>query len=382
MMILWLAILSCIRPSDVYDVSLSGAGTTLESIEPAPSAMGGRIELVRFQLQGTNLGHGLTGLYGDIPRADGTAFVVGEAHFGYPATTGFDRESPFLSRGPTALDACFVRTKLAGGQGFSEYVDVGDHIALSTPGSVQVRLERDPSAHPRPAGESWYVGYGNTLMPALTDHADLPDTWRPEASWNIGFPGTVAPAEATFGVVPFPLAEAVMHLPPTLDDLTIGGESVRSPRHGKDDVRFAGPWGAGMKIGWTPSSSEGAVTVAIRLHGAAEEGSCGCEADCGAGFTCKDGQCLGKDGSNSVVLGELVCTLEDDGAHTVQASDLKDLWTWVPRKDVAGATLWAARINEGTAFIPDVLTWNGKRVGINPIRVRASDIIVTRLEAP
>ena len=382
MMILWLAILSCIRPSDVYDVSLAGAGTELQSIEPAPTEMGGRIELARFQLLGTNLGHGVTGLYGDLPRADGTAFVVGDAHFGYPASTGFDRESPFLGRGPSATDTCFTRAAPRDGQGFSEYVDVGDHIALSEPGQVQVRLERDPTAHPRPAGESWYVGYGNVLMPALTGHPDLPDTWRPEATWNIGFPGTVAPAEATFGAVPFPLAEAVMHLPAALEDLSVGGEAVRAPLNGKDDVRFAGPWDKPMKLGWTPSSSRGPVTLSIRLHGSADEGICGCAADCGPGFSCEEGQCRGKDGATGVVLAELVCTLEDDGAHTIRPGDLDALWPWVRRRDVAGATLWAARINEGTAFIPDVLTWNGKRVGINPIRVRASDILITRLEAP
>jgi hypothetical protein len=382
MMILWLMLFSCIRPSDDYDVSLSGAGTELQAIEPAPTPMGGRIELVRYQLLGTNLGHGVTGLYGDSPRADGTAFVIGDAQFGYPASTGFDRDSPFLSRGPTQADTCFTRAIPSGGQGFSEYVDVGDHISLSTPGQVQVRLNRDPSAHPRPAGESWYVGYGGTLLPALTDHEDLPDTWRPEASWNIGFPGTVAPSEATFGAVPFPLTSAVMNLPPSLDGLAIGGELVRAPAHGRDDVRYPGPWKAPMELSWTPSASQADLTLSIRLHGTASEGACGCAADCGAGFGCESGQCMGKDGANSVVLGELVCTLSDDGAHTLAPAALGALWKWVSADQVAGVTLSVARINEGTVFIPDVLTWNGKRVGINPIRVRASDIVLTRLEAP
>jgi len=226
------------------------------------------------------------------------------------------------------------------------------------------------------------VGYGNALLPALTDHPDLPDTWRSEATWNIGFPGAVAPAEATFGTVPFPLAEATMNLPPKMEGLAIGGAKVRAPAHGKDDVRFSGPWDGPMEIAWTPSSSLAPLTVAIRLHGTADEGSCGCAEDCGPGFTCEDGQCQGKDGSTSVVLAEVVCTLEDDGAHTLSPSDFAEAWTWVKRSEVAGATLLAARINEGTAFIPDVLTWNGKRVGINPIRVRSSDIVVTRLEAP
>jgi hypothetical protein len=382
MVIFWLVLLSCVRPSSDYDVSMSGAGTQLESIEPAPTPMGGRIELARFALLGTNLGHGLTGLYGDSPRADGTRFVVGDAQFGYPASTGFDRQSPSLGRGPTLPDTCFTRALPVDGQDFSEFVDVGDHIALSTVGQVQVRLERDPSAHPRPAGESWYVGYGGVLLPALTDHEELPDTWRSEATWSIGFPGTVAPAEATFGAVPFPLSGAVIHLPPSLDDLSIGGRPVVAPAHGRDDVRHPGPWTQSMDISWTPSTSLGDVTLAVRLHGAESEGACGCQADCGPGFACESGQCMGKDGSGSAVLGELVCTLADDGKHTLRPEQLGPLLQLAQGGKVAGATLWAARINEGTAFIPDVLTWNGRKVGINPVRVRASDIIITRLESP
>jgi hypothetical protein len=57
-------------------------------------------------------------------------------------------------------------------------------------------------------------------------------------------------------------------------------------------------------------------------------------------------------------------------------------FTPVEWADVAGSTLSIARMNEGTTFVPDVLTWNGKRVGISPVRVRATDILVTRLEVP
>jgi len=393
-MVLWMLLLSCIRPSDVYDVTLSGAGTDLDAIEPAPTTMGGRIELARYRLWGTNIGHGVTGLFGDMPRMDGTDFVVGGAEFGYPATTGFDKRSAFLSPGPTLTDRCFTRLSPGASQGFSEYVDVGDHVALSTTGQVQVTLARDPASHPRPAGESWYVGYGAELIPALTDHPELPDTWQPGATWQIGFPGTVAPREATFGAVPYPLSGATMRLPPEISGVMVDGAEVRPPHHGynaqgvwkgvgrTDDVRFEGPWKAPMALDWTPSSAGGPVTVAIRLHGSAPEGSCSCSADCGAGFGCEDGECMGNDGSTGLVLGELVCTLSDDGSHTIRPGDLSELMTWVDQREVAGATLWIARINEGTAFIPDVLTWNGKRIGINPIRVRSTDLIVTRLEAP
>jgi hypothetical protein len=393
-MMLWLFLLTCARPSDVYDVQLFGAGTGLESIEPAPSPMGGRIEIARFQLWGTNLGHGLTTMFGDAPRADGTAFVIGEAMFGYPADEGFDRQAAFLSRGPSKTDTCFSRATVAGYFGFAEYVDVGDRVGLSSGGESHISLIRDPASHPRPAGESWYVGYGLNLLPSITDHADLPDTWRPSATWDIRFPGTVQPAEATFGAIPYPLTNAKLPLPDDVDDLTVGGTAVRPPHHGYDDagrwqgddyfddVRFAGPWKRALDLGWTPSASRGPVTIAIRLHGKVAEEACGCDGDCQAGFSCKNGACYGDDGANSIVLGELVCTAADDGAFSITPSALAELFTWVDAESIGGATLWVARINESTAFVPDVLTWNGKRVGINPIRTRAADIIITRLEAP
>ena len=39
-------------------------------------------------------------------------------------------------------------------------------------------------------------------------------------------------------------------------------------------------------------------------------------------------------------------------------------------------------VPRSTLFVPDVRTWNGRKVGIDPVRVRASDIVVTRLEVP
>jgi hypothetical protein len=60
------------------------------------------------------------------------------------------------------------------------------------------------------------------------------------------------------------------------------------------------------------------------------------------------------------------------------------VWSQVDWLDIAGATLSVARMSESVAVVPDVLTWNGKRVGSdsNEVRLRASDILVTRLEVP
>jgi len=78
----------------------------------------------------------------------------------------------------------------------------------------------------------------------------------------------------------------------------------------------------------------------------------------------------------------VACTATDDGEFSIEPQDLAGVWAQLDWSDLAGATVSLARINESTIFVPDVLTWNGKKVGIDPVRVRASDILVTRLEIP
>ena len=83
-----------------------------------------------------------------------------------------------------------------------------------------------------------------------------------------------------------------------------------------------------------------------------------------------------------MVLGELTCTVADDGEFTFQPDHLETLDGWVSPNDVAGAVLAAARITEGTADVEDALTFNGKRVELSPVRSRLTDLLYTRLEAP
>ncbi|MDP6931798.1 MAG: hypothetical protein QGG40_02735 [Myxococcota bacterium] len=387
----------CIRPSDTYEVDLYGAGTELDAVLPAPEPMGGVIEYTRMRLWGTNLGHGLSGLYGDAPRADGTGFTIANAYFGYPRDPGFDRNSSFLTRGPDAdsgEDACVTRTVTTGYFGFSEYVDVGDHIALTAEDGARIVLERDPSVHPRPAGASWYSSYGGTLRPDIQDHDHLDPTWRSDETWNFSFPGTVMPPESTMGAIPYPLTDAQLQAPPSIDDLAVGGETVRAPHHyyddkGEwvgydvfDDVRYAGPWTEAMDVTWTPSEEGTPLTLSIRYLGVGEEYACSCSADCDDGFSCIDGSCYGDDGAGWVVLGELTCTVADDGKFTFRPSHLETLDGWVSPGDIAGAVLAAARITEGTAEVEDALTFNGKRVPLSPVRTRLTDLLYTRLEAP
>ena len=93
---------------------------------------------------------------------------------------------------------------------------------------------------------------------------------------------------------------------------------------------------------------------------------------------------MGVDGASWNVLAEVACTASDEGEFTIMPSDMAGIWSQFEWYEVAGATLSVARISEGTATVPDIMTWNGKRVGnqTNEVRLRASDIVVTRLEVP
>jgi len=391
MLTLLMLLVACDRPTDEYPVRLHGEGTRLEDIQAPPSAMSGRVEIARFRLWGSNLGYGLTGVFGDSPRADGMSFVMGAAHFGYPAITAYDRGSAFLSPGPSTRDTCVVRGPPRD-VGPVEYVDVGDRVRLSSPVSTHINLERDPPAHPRPSGESWYVGYGHQLLPDVQGHPDLPDTWTPRASWAVTFPGTVVPAESTVGAIPYPLSSGTIQIPEPLSGVAVNGGTVRAPNHGysrlgewtgeDDDVRFTGPFAEPMTVTWTPSVSQGSVTLVVRLLGEGSEGACDCMADCDEGFECESGQCVGRDGSGANVLAELACGAQDDGEFVIAPEELAGVWTMVDWDDIRGATLSVARMNETQVVVQDVLTWNGKRVETEPVRVRAMDVLVTRLERP
>lgn len=384
LLILSILATACYRPSDGYDVHIYGAGTDLDAIEPAPQPMGGMIEYARFQFEGFNLGHGLTGLYGDSPRADGTSATVGYAYFGYPADVGFDRNSSFLSPGPPLLegeDACTTRLTISGYFSFVEYVDVGDHIALTDADGGRIVLERDPSAHNRPAGESWYAGYGGRLMPAVTDHELLPDTWRSDADYTVSFPGSVAPPDSTIGTIPYPLLAPGLHFPSALQDLALDGQPVRAPAS-DEQLRYTGPWAGPMELTWTPASSPEPLTVVLRYLGWGDEGACDCNNVCGPGFTCKDGLCVGDEGSGWHVLGELACTVADDGSFSITPAMLATLDGNTNAGERAGVVLAMARLSEGSVEVDDVLTYNGKRVSITPVRTRVADVVWTRLSMP
>lgn len=379
-----LILLACIRPSDDYEVAVYGAGNEFDEVLPAPEAHGGVIEYGRYRLWGHNLGHGFTGIFGDSPRADGSTFVIGHGSFGWPANPSYDRESAILRPGPAVEGRCVTRLGSPGYYSGVEGVDVGDHIALG-----DARLPRDPAWYPRPAGELWYVGYGAVLGPAITDHEDHPPTWYEGGSQTLSFPGTVVPAEATVGAIPYP-HEGDILFPSALTGVTVDGQEVRPPNHEydadgvydgvtEDAVRFGNPFAEDLSIGWDPA--DGPVTVAVRVLGWGVEEDCDCNAECSPGFTCEDGGCVFDDGTGWAVVGEVTCTVPDTGDFLFTPAMMGTLSDAVSPWDIAGAVLIVARMEEGTVDgVSAVRTSNGKAVDVNPIRTRTVDLVATRLE--
>ncbi|MEZ4316723.1 MAG: hypothetical protein R3F61_04450 [Myxococcota bacterium] len=390
-----LALTACIRPTDEYDVKLYGEVTELDQILPPGEPMGGQIEYFRYHMNGSNLGLGQTGFFGDTPYVDGLSFTLGYADFGYPRSGGYDRQSSFLVPGPRDIgleDSCVTRVGAVGYPNVAEYVDVGDHIALGSSDGQVIRLERDPSSHPRPAGESTFASWGGVLRPDLTGHAYLNDTWRPDSVWSLTFPGTIVPPESSMGSVPYPLTGASVRFPSAIDDLRIGGDPVRAPHHDYDDdgvytgerdeVRFAGPFEQQMTVTWTPSGIGDPLTVTLRYLGALSLGFCTTDDDCDTGASCVDEECLPDDGDGSVVLGELTCTVVDDGLFALHPDDLAFLDAAVLPADRAGAVLLVGRMVEDTVEIPDAMSRIGGRIPLSPVRTRLADVTVTRLDLP
>jgi hypothetical protein len=353
--------------------------------------MGGQIEMARLRYWGSNLGDGLTGMYGDAPFADGSERVMGYAFFAYPKDIAFDRISNFLSPGPppSQSDTCLHRTTISGYYAFSEMVDVGDAITLTAEDGTRIVMERDPSVHHRPAGESWYVGYSTGLLPVLQGNRYLPDNWRNGETLALAFPGTLVPPDSTLGAIPYPVDWGTFTFPSPVEELALDGIPVRAPHDGydedgswtgqDDDVRYRGPWSGPVAITWSPSARGEAVTLALRYLGRGDEGACASGVDCEEGFSCEEGACRADEGSGLDVVGEFVCTLVDDGEYLLDPADLSELEAHIDPGTIRGAVLAVGRVFEGQLTVPDALTWTGGRVPLSPVRTRALDLLYTRL---
>ncbi len=218
----------------------------------------------------------------------------------------------------------------------------------------------------------------------------------------MSFPGSIQAPEATIGAIPAPFTGSLA-FPHPITGLRVNGDVVRPPHHGYDtdgvyvgedvvdDVRFTGPWAGDTTITWEPSSSAQAVTVSVRLLASGLETPCDGCTSCDPGFHCEaeDSEdpdsprwCTADEGSSWLSAGEVTCTVPDTGEFTLTREHLELLLLAVPPYNVNGAVLTVGRRLEGTLFVPDALTYNGKRAPLNGVRTRTSDTIVTRLDAP
>ena len=401
-----LVLSGCYRETAEYDVRIYGQGTSLDQVLPEADDMSGLIELTRVRMWGTNLGMSMFGGT-DAPRSDGLEFVYPYAAFGYPANSSWARGSLVLPPGGVVVDtpSCTTLIDVDFSPGpSSEYVDVGDQILLTAEDGSVTSLPRDPAVHPRPAGESWYVAYGAKPIPYYArDNPNFVPNWRPGQEVSVSFPGSVPAPEATIGSIPIP-GEGTMRYPAELAGVLVNGEAVRAPHHGydddgvwvsdllDDDVRFDGPWnGDGMTVEWDSLNNGDSITISIRYLSSGIETLCDGCTECADGFSCEPEDpdddnsaryCTAAEGSSWLVAGDVSCTVPDTGEFTLTTKHLEMLDLYVPPYYVDGALLTVSRKAEGTIEVPDVRTFNGKRVKSSPVRTRATDLIITRLDAP
>ncbi|MEC8424838.1 MAG: hypothetical protein VX000_13735, partial [Myxococcota bacterium] len=230
--------------------------------------------------------------------------------------------------------------------------------------------------------------------PVVQDHPLVDDTWREDAILTLGFPGGFPPDSATVGAIPIPMAGATVRTPEPVAALAIDGVVVRPPRHGydgdgvwvgediEDPVRFEGPWSSPVELTWTPGLRGDSLTVVVRILGYGAEADCACGEDCGPGFFCDRGVCAPEEGSGWVAVGELACTVADDGAFSLTPALVGPLLQSGPAWERAGVVLAVGRMIEGEVVVPDVRSNGGRRIPITPVRTRMADLVWTRLEAP
>ncbi len=258
-----------------------------------------------------------------------------------------------------------------------EYIDLGDKITL-TNSEINITLPRDPTIYPNPAGETWYIGYGNQLKPVLTSYAHAPDTWPTNATdLQVNFPGALPPEDTMVGAIP-KSGSGVLPVPQPLNAVRINGLELNAAAQ-----KFSGPWTEQMLLSWLPSTPSYDLTLSIRAVGRGEaQGSCSCDDDCESGMSCDEGSCYAINGSSDTQIGELVCSVKDDGEFSLSPDQVSDFLKSV-QVDAVGYLLVVGRLTEGEITqMPDTLTHNGKRLSTAAIRTRGIDAIITRLERP
>ena len=372
--VLFVGFLSCSRPSAIYEVGVFGEGSTITDVQSPPQEKSGIVEFGSYRIFGSELGLGFTGMYADIPDSSGTAFVMGQGVFAYPPDESFDRISTMITTGPTKLDSCMKIISPRVEPSSVEYVDVGDSILLQSE-DILVSLPREPKTYPRPAGESWFVGYGYELLPRLENYSHKSDTWSEEPQEiQLSFKGGLPPKEATVGAIPFPF-QSTIQLPESLKELTINDQNID-----EFATTFVVEEDGDISLNWNPASESSPLTISIRALGEGEPiGNCTCNDDCGVGMICSEKSCYVEKGATDDQKGELVCTLKDDGDFLLESKVIQDFQNALG-KDTLGYLLVISRMKTGNLDVPDVYSHNGKKIPSSKVRWRTMDNILTRLE--
>ena len=163
MLTLLMLLVACDRPTDEYPVRLHGAGTQLEDIQSAPSAMSGRVELCASGSGARTWGTGSR-------VSSGTHRVRTEWALSWARPTLDTRRSrpttvPPPSSAPGQRPPIPAWSEAPHDAGPVEYVDVGDRVRFSSPVATHISLERiRPSAALEVRAGMWATGTSSCRM--------------------------------------------------------------------------------------------------------------------------------------------------------------------------------------------------------------------------
>ncbi len=407
-----LAVAGCGSRVEQGEVHLVSEGETLSAVAPPLEPAGGVVEMARVWFAGNGLS---TGLLGDPEPfdADGWTLTAGAARFVYPRSEHIESAAWLLPSGPGLEDGESMRCAvvLGAGSGVQQSevsVDAGDVLRFSDAGGkVSYRVVRRPLFRDTsPWAAVSYFALERTLSP---DDLRGPGNWFPGTALTLSMGGANPTEDRRFASLPFAFeSDRPVLLPLKLSGLTLNGAPVAAPVRSPDtgDVVVPGPAyalptaGVPLEIGWDAWSTPQTMVVSLEYYGggdgrcpsACNQGVSCCESDdqCGDDETCgvrpADGRkvCLPRHGDGRDRLGALVCTVQDTGRAVLAAGQVEDLEAQLSARGtldwVQGVVLRIGRTVTASVALPDVMLADGSGRSISPVRIRASDVALVRLE--
>lgn len=416
-LLLLLLVSACSTPVTPGDASLTTGGASPETLASPESNPSGMLEVARVRLAGQSLSTRLFGQTDATPQ-DGAILVVSSASFAWPPDYAIRSAYAAIPQGPTLPVGENLRCQLELGPQILPWnipgihVDVGPRVLVTGGlGAIGIRLDRTPSQ--RGIGFARTMRYQSVEPARVSSEGYSPVNWSGGSTVAIAFPGAPLPEAREYGALPATLsAGSSLTLPRALTEgsattleLVVGGVALelpaRDPLTGAVLSQAPRPvlpeGGAGLEVLWPVPDTPQRVVLSLELLGTGTgscPGECGSSASCcQTNTSCPSGHlcqsvgdlqpaCYPEEGDVAARLGALVCTAVDSGQTTLPGSSIADLLSRFPQDTVKGAILRFGRVNSVESTLADAIASDGTRHALDPVLMRAADVVITRLTLP